>query len=343
MKTNILILVIIVSLGLNSLAQTRLSSETTLTYDQLQGGIPLNRFEIQNSIFDFKYDYKVDLVNQLPINDAFGLFFPKIISRETLVLGGALIKLGDWNQQDQLIIDLNLTKKTKHFTLYWEMGRAFGVKNQPWDFVLGRVSHRLFTVEGGILSPDQLFAPSEKNLYGWVSYHPEHFFFAAGNEINRNWFFFGTKKYKDFGNFTFVNYNRDNGNFWFRSQFGFEDVNQKFYCQENYLIAASYLVVPPFFYKHFSPMSTKGLYSLKLDGKKVGKLETYEASVGRQFGKYGQIAIGLNNENFKPERSGLVVEYYKEFSLKNFRATAELRYEQLASRFYGYITLSYKF
>lgn len=90
-------------------------------------------------------------------------------------------------------------------------------------------------------------------------------------------------------------------------------------------------------------MSTKGLYALKLDGKKVGKFETYEISLGRQFGKYGQICVGLNNENFKGDRIGAVVEYYKEFSLKNFKAIAELRYEQLTGRFYGYITLAQQF
>lgn len=323
-------------------AQTKIGLETTLTYDRFQGGIPLNRLEIQNSSFGIKYDYKVDLTNCAPANDVFGVFFPKIINREKFKLSGALIKLGDWKQNDQIIFDITAEKKFKHFLVSWEIGRAISAKTQPWDYVMSRIGHRLFTIEGGLLSPDYLFAPSSKKLYGWIAYHPKHFFLAAGNEISRNWFIFGTKKYANFGNLSFMNYDRDNGNFWFRSQFGFQNVNQAFFSQENYIIAASYLIVPPFFYKHFSPLSTKGKYSLKFDGKRIGKLESYEVSVGRQFGKYGQIAIGANNENFKPEKFGLILEYYKEFTLKNFKASAELRYEQLSSKFYGFITLAYQ-
>lgn len=343
MKIEILSIIMIFSMIMSSQGQTRFSLETTLTYDKTQGGIPLNRLEIQNPLFNIKYDYKVDLISGTTVNDVFGIFFPKIISKKGFTLGGALIKLGDWDQKDQLIIDLTLSKKTKYFNFYLELGRAIGVKNQPWDFILSRISHRLFTIEGGILSPDPLFSPSQKKLYGWIAYHPEHVFIAVGNEISRDWFLFGTKKYKNFGNISFCNYDRDNGNFWFRSQFGFKNVNQKFYSQENYLVATSYLVVPPFFYKHFSPMSTKGLYALKFDGKRIGKLETYEVSFGRQFGKYGQVCVGINNENFLPNRVGWIAEYYKEFSLKNFQAIVELRYEQLVGRFYGYITLAYQF
>jgi hypothetical protein len=336
-------LIILSGLALNSEAQIRINSETTIVYDKSQGGIPLNRLEFQHPLFSVKYDYKVDLIANKPVNDVFGIFFPKIIDKKTFNLSGCLIKLGDLNKSDQIIFDLSATQKIGTLSLSLEIGRAIGATIQPWDFVVSRISHRLFTVEGGLLSPDQLFAPSFKKLYGWIAYHPEHIFIATGNEISRNWFLFGTKKYDNFGNFSFLNYDRDNGNFWFRSQFGWQDVNQKFFSQENYLVAASYLIVPPFFYKHFSPMSTKGKYALKLDGKRVGKLEAYEISIGRQFGKYGQIAIGVNNENFKSERVGLVLEYYKEFTLKNFKASTELRYEQLNSRFYGFITLAYQF
>ncbi len=343
MKTYaVAILIIIISSIRPIEAQVRFSSETTLCYDKLQGGVPLNRLEIRNSLFNVKYDYKIDPLSNTPVDDVFGISFPKIIEHKNLVLGGTLIKLGDWNKNDRIVVDLKLKKNGKTLSFYWELGRVIGAKSEPWDFIISRISHRLFTAEGGMLSSDFLFSPSQKKLYGWIAYHPKHSFLAVGNEISRSWLFFGTKNYQRFGNFTFANYDRNNGNFWFRSQFGFRDINQKSYSQENYLVATSYLVVPPFFYLHFSPMSTKGLYALKLDGKRVGKLETYEISVGRQLGRYGQVCVGMNNENFLPNRIGWIAEYYKEFCLKNFQAIAELRYEQLTGRFYGYITLAYQ-
>lgn len=162
MKTQLLITIVVVLNSMFSFSQTRLSSETTLNYDQTQGGIPLNRFEVQNPIFNLKYDYKADLIEHLPVNDVIGLFIPEIISYKKFNLGGAFIKLGDWNQKDQLIVDLMLSDTTKHFLLYCELGRAIGVRNQPWDFVISRISHRLFTIEGKIMSSGQLFSSAEK-------------------------------------------------------------------------------------------------------------------------------------------------------------------------------------
>lgn len=332
---------ILLSLISTVYAQTKLSTETTLIFDKTQSGSPLNRLEISNPKFSLKYDYKVDLVNNTRINDVFGIFLPKLIDKPSFNFGLGLIKLGDGDRSDDILLDLSAQKKFKSLTVDLEIGRAFCVETKPWDYIMIRTTQKLFTIEGGILSPDPLFANSQKKLYGWISFHPEHCFVAIGNEISRDWFVFGTKKFKNFGSLTVADYDRKNGNFWFRSQFGFMDVNQKFYAQDNYVISSSYLIVPPFFYKHFSPMSTKGKYALKFDGRRTNKFDVYEMSFGRQFGKYGQAAIGATNENFNKERSGLLLEYYKEFTFKNFKATSELRYEQLSKKFYGFIVLSY--
>ncbi len=321
-------------------AQTKVSTETTVCHDQTQSGVPLNRLEISNPKFSFKYDYKVDLINNTKLNDVMGIFLPKLISKESFTFGAGLIKLGDGNRSDNILVDLSAQKKFKAITIDLEIGRAFSVESHPWDYIMARTSHKLFTVEGGILSSTPLYAGAENKFYGWIAFHPEHLFAAVGNEISRDWFVFGTKGFKNFGSLSVADYDRKNGNFWFRSQFGFMDVNQKFYNQDNYVISTSYLVVPPFFYKHFSPMSTKGKYALKFDGRRTNKFDVYEVSAGRQFGKYGQIAIGLTNENFNKCRTGLLLEFYKEFTLKNFKASTELRYEQLTNKFYGFIVLS---
>jgi len=346
MKKLVIILVAVITLTLNLTvkAQTKLITETTLIYDKTQGGIPLNRLEIKDPLFDIKYDYKADLITNKSVNDIFGLDIPKIIDKKTFSLGAGFIKRGDWNKDDQIILYVYGAKKFGELNWNLETGRNFGALTQPWDYVMSRVSFRNFTAEGCVTSPNQLFAPSYKKLYGWIAYHPEHVFVATGNEISRNWFFIGTKKYANFGNFTFANYDRDNGNFWFRSQFGFQDVNQNFYCQSNYLVATSYLNIPLFFYKHFAPMSTKGKYAFKFEGKRVGKLENYETSFGRQFGKYGQVALGLTSQNIPQMKSGLLLEYYKEICLYNhFKCSTEFRYEKINSRLSGFITMQYSF
>ncbi|MFA5131560.1 MAG: hypothetical protein WC467_04025 [Patescibacteria group bacterium] len=324
-----------------SWAQTKVSTETTLCHDEFQTGVPLNRLEISNPSFSFKYDYKVDLINNTRVNDVLGIFLPKLIDQKTFSFGAGLIKLGDGDRSDNILVDLSAQKKFKAITIDLEIGRAFSIESNPWDYILSRASHKLFTFEGGILSSAPLFAGSKNKLYGWIAFHPEHLFVAVGNEISRDWAVFGTKGFKNFGSLSVADYDRKNGNFWFRSQFGFMDVNQKFYNQENYIISTSYLIVPPFFYKHFSPISTKGKYTLKFDGRRTNGFDVYEVSTGRQFGKYGQVAVGCTNENFNKCRTGLLLEYYKEFTLKNFKASTELRYEQLSKKFYGFIVLSY--
>jgi len=345
MKAIIIILItsICILINTNLKAQSKLSTETTITYDKLQGGIPTNRLEIQDPLFNIKYDYKVDLINKGCINDVFGINLLKLIDQKTFTLDGGFIKLGDWNKSDQIILHLTATKKIGSLTWSLEGGRAFGVEIMPWDYVTSRISRQNFTVEGYIMSPDQLMSSSHKKLYAWAAYHPEHMFAAIGTELSRDWFFLGTKKMKDFGDFTFANYDRNNGNFWFRTQFGFQDVNQKFFEQNNYIIATSYLVLPVFFYKHFSPMSTKGLFAFKIDGRKVGKSENYEVTLGHQFGKFGQCAIGPMSQNMPTKKIGLLVEYYKEFNLyKKISGSTEFRYEQMSSRLSGYIILNYK-
>lgn len=342
MKTAIIICsIILLGLTANVYAQTKVSTETTLVFDKKQSGSPINRIELSDSKFSLKYDYKVDLVNNTRINDVFGVFLPKLINKPTFNFGIGLMKLGDGDRKDNVLLDLSAQKKFTSLTVDLEIGRAFCVETKPWDYIMVRTTQKLLTIEGGILSPDPLFTNSQKKLYGWISYHPEHYFVAVGNEISRNWVIAGTKKYDDFGALAFANYDRDNGNFWFRGQFGFTDVNQKFFEQNNYVTATSYLIVPPFFYKHFSPMSTKGKYAFKFDGRRVDKFDVYEVSFGRQFGKYGQLAVGATNENLSKERIGLLLEYFKEFTFKNFKATSELRYEQLSKKFYGFIVLAY--
>ncbi len=224
-----------------------------------------------------------------------------------------------------------------------EVGRGINSQTGPRDYIITRLSHDLVTTEVGLLSSHNYsnFDEFATYKYYWLAVHPKYIFAAVGNEVDRTWAIVGSKDLSDFGNLSFANHDRKTQDFWFRTQFGFGQVNQGFFCLDNYLTAASYLIVPPFFYKHFSPVSTKGDYGLKFDGKKVGSVEKYELAISKKFGKLGQLAVGYQRQ--VPSTNGVTIEYYKDASLGQFNTSVELRYESIYKRLSGFITASYQF
>ena len=341
-KKNILLVIFLLVLCFVNTYAQKLQTETTLQYDKAVGGVSIQRLQFDSPQISVKYDHKLDLAKKSKVNDVFGIFIPNTVKSGNFSLDLAVIKVGDWDVEDEGFIDLTATNKFKHFTATLEIGRGVNSKSGPRDYILGRLAHNFFTIEAGVMS-DHGYSDIDgfiSNKYYWGAIHPKYAFVAVGNEITRTWLLVGTKDLSSFGNLSCGDYDRKNGDFWFRTQFGFGNVNQKFFSLDNYIVSASYLILPPFFYKHFSPISTKGDYGLKFDGRRTGAVEKYELIGSRKFGEFGQLAIGWEKE--VNSNSGLILEYYKDFSFNKFRATVEMKYESLYSRFSGFITTSYE-
>lgn len=341
-KNILLVTVILVLTFVNTYAQ-KLQTETTLQYDKAVGGVSIQRMQFDSPEFSVKYDYKLDLAKKGKVNDVLGIFIPNTIKSKNFSLDLAVLKVGKWDVEDEGFFDLTAINKFKYFTVSLEIGRGVNAKSGPRDYILSRLSHDLFTIEAGVMS-NHGYSNIDgfiSNKYYWGAIHPKYAFVAVGNEITRTWLLAGTKDLSSFGNLSCGDYDRNNGDFWFRTQFGFGEINQNFFSLNNYLVSASYLILPPFFYKHFSPISTKGDYGLKLDGKKTGEVEKYELIGSRKFGKFGQLAIGWEKE--VNSNSGFILEYYKDFSLNKFKASIEMKYESLYSRLSGFVTTSYEF
>jgi len=337
---NFLVLVSIITV--NSFAQI-LKTETAFQHDDAISGISVNRFQIDGPV-NLKYDFKKDLTNQKKVDDVLGIFVPNIIESNGFSFTPGLIKLGDWEKNDEVIVDLQIANTFKEFSISAEYGIGFRNNSAPRNFGVVRLSHPMITIEGAFMSKygyKNIAELTEKKFY-WIAVHPEKFFIAIGNEVSRNWFLVGTKNYNNFGNMTFGNIDRNNNNFWVRSQFGFGDINKNFFSQENYIVASSYLMAPPFFYIHFSPISTKGTYGFKVDVQRVGEYEKWEALFARQFGQVGQIALGWQKNNL--EKSGPIIEYYNSLNINNFfQFSLELKYEEIYNRLSGYICCNYLF
>lgn len=332
----------------NTFSQTIVKTETTLTSDTGFNAVEVQRLKVKKDNFSLTYDLKLSKSGK-PVDDVFGITISKLIETKKFSLDVTGLKYGDQFNSSEYFVDVFTETKVGAFTVWLEAGLGVGPRQTPRGYFIHRVSHDLFTFEAGMVSKNSPTNLKEiaQDKYYWAAFHPEDFFIALGREIDRNWLLFGTKGQKHFGNFTFANYNNQTQEFWFRTQFGIKNANQAYFSQENYLVGTSYLVVPGFFYLHFSPISTKGEYSVKFDVKQYGKSEKIELIAGKQFGSIGHFALGTIGEglvNVPSDLSfGAVMEYFNSISLKNFSGSIELRYETQSKRGSGFLTAGYSF
>ncbi len=323
----------------SAMSQVHVSLETTLKADTTHTLVPVNRIVVNTKVVTLKYDYKANGA------DVMGVFIPKIIGDSTGELGAAVIKIGDMNGNERVALDVWGKKRFGEVSLGLEIGRMISQQYVPWDYAIVSAGYWHFTGEIGMLLHHPLYKPtnSEDARYWWLAFHPKHVYVSAGRAIDTYWGFAGTKDLNRFGTFNFFSYDVKKGDFWFKSQTGFGKINQKFFHEDLYNEATQYFCVPPFFYKHFSPLSTKGTYAVKLEGRRTGRIYNYEAMLGHIIGDdVIQIAIGANSE----VKDGKIkvapsLELYKSFKVKDFTASLEIRYDALYKALSGYAIIRY--
>lgn len=327
MKNIIAIIIVFVFCSvINQVFSQSVNLESTIKVDESGALLSVQRVEVKNSTFTLKYDYKAKG------SDVLGIIIPKIWSNSTSSLNGMIVKNGDGNN-DQFIFDVWGNKKFGKLTTMLEIGRIVSSTSEPRDIIGTRLSYSDFTAETYVVTKHQINQGLTKNdlYYAWIAYHPNKAFIALGKQDKQYWGYAGTKGFSRFGNFTFVNYQPETKNFWFKSQTAFGEINQNFFCQENYILATSYLTVPLFYYLHFSPIVTKGPLTIKVEGRQTAGLQNYEVMLGKQLGNnsFG-FAVGVNSEynknvlNLSPS-----FELYKSWKNNLGQCIVELRYDHL--------------
>ncbi len=188
---------------------------------------------------------------------------------------------------------------------------------------------------------NRLFSDNkDDSYYAWMAYHPENFFASIGISNKQYWFLGGTKNLNNFGNFVLFNYNPQNGNFWFLNQAGFGKIDQGFFNQNLYTFAMNYLIIPAFHFQHFSPVATKGTYSLKINGRRTNGVHNYELAMGKDVG-FVKMAVGINTEYIDNLRLAPSLEVYKDFRLEAIKIITELRYDFLYQNLSVYLIVRY--
>lgn len=332
MKKNIITIILTVCSFIAS-AQT-ISSETDFRVNSDGASVPMQKIQFASEKIIVKYDYK------LSGNNVLGVILPKIWHNETSDVNVMLINAGRQNSNDSYTIDIYANKSFKNFKVMIDMGRSVSKTKLPSDFAGGMISNKNFTLEAYIVTKHPLFGRKiEKSdpIYAWAAYHPENAFIALGSNNGSLWAFAGTKKLKDFGTFTAMNYDPKSKNFWIKSQSGFGEINQNFFAQETYAVAAEYLTIPLFFSRHFSPICAKGTYALKLEGKKVGKTHNYEVMISKMLSQNNiGLALGINSEYVSTLKLAPSIEAYKMLKIGGLQSTIELRYDMIYNSFSGY-------
>lgn len=338
----VVIIAVIFSLPINNFGQVKIQSETQAQLNDDYSGINIERIQLSSNVVNFKYDNKVN-VHDKKTNDIASVFSNGLVKTKDFSFDFGYIGVLDYGQSDEHFLDVYAKKQFKNISVSLELGRGVGEKQKPRDYFISRIAHQHFTIEVGALSKNgyENLSGFLENKYYWGALHNEHYFVALGNEITRTWALASTKGFKDFGNFTFGNYDRANGDYWVRSQVGVMDVNQEFFSQDNCLTSASYLIVPTFHYIWFSPMSTKGAYTFRVDAKKTGGIEKKDLMFGKQFGQAGQLAIGVQNQI--GNGNGVVAEYYNSVSIGQLLVLISLRYESLGNIGTAFLRTGYTF
>ncbi len=331
-------LLAIIGLSNHAVAQSA-NLESTIKIDTSASQVLIQRIEIITKEVIIKYDYKAK------DRDVIGLIFPTIWSDSTTTISGMAVKMGDGDRSDQYVADLWVTKQFGQFKTMLEVGRLVSLESIPWDYAGTRLSYGNFTVEAYAMGYHPVTEKLGKNdsYFGWVAFHPQHAFVGVGQQDNGYWAFAGTRNLKDFGSLSFLNYNKANGNFWFRSQSAFGEVNQNFYSLDTYIDATSYMVVPIFFYKHFSPIASKGNLAIKVDGRRTNGIQNWELIGSKKIGNdWVRLAAGINSE-FKEDKMRYApsFELYKAFTKPYGKFIAELRYDLLYNTFSAYLIVKY--
>ena len=343
MKTRILALVafVFVTFAVATSVSQTMRTETSFKAEEKAQVVEIQRFQFDMPHLFFKYDYKVNLKGK-EFKDVGMLAYTEAIKTERLLIEPYLISYGDLDNKNlEILPDVYAKYSWKKVSVSLELGAGYSKITAPRYFLLSGVYHDMFTLRFGFVSEHGPKSIKEmaSSKYAWGAFHPTNLFVALGNEEKTTWMLAGTKGFKDFGCFAFANDNRENNNYWFRAQFGIINANQAFFSQSNYYNGTDYLVIPPFFYTHFSPISTKGLYSFKVDMKKTNDVEKQELIAGRQFGQFGQIAIGYQNQ--RNLGSGVTLEYFNSVSWKGISASIELKYEHLYKRTTGFLVFGW--
>ena len=331
--------------GYQANAQIKLSTETQMINNGIGSGIPLHRTVVETKPITVKYDKTTALGNGADPVDVEAIFLNDLFSNDNTNVGAYMINVGNFNRNDEQFFGAWMSKKYDDITATLEAGKGSRATGSPREFAIGYFRSPIFSGDIAYFAQGSTFGKNEIKKYAWGAYHDKHAYVGAGRNVKINLGLLGLKGFDDFGSFTYAIRDEKTGDVRIRSQTAARNVNKSFFNSGLFNVAANYFTLPAFFTRHFSPLSTKGDLTLKLEYKKSGATgaEEREVLLGTNQTPV-QISLGINNEKKNNTSvSGLAVELYKDFNIAGIKGDVEVRYNARTKDLQTYVKAAYEF
>jgi hypothetical protein len=336
--------------GYNANAQvkpTKIATETSIVSNKDVTGVPMQRLQIGNDAWTFKYDHNFQLNNTSKPSDVGMFALNKLYNKNNTIIGAEIFPVGNYDKNQIWFVDAWISKKVGNIDLMLDYGKGFQKDKHSKDYVIATLKHPKFSVEGCLYPQGSLLDMNvEWKKYGFVSYKGDHVYASVGNKIHTTYALVGTSGLENFGNFTYINHNRETGDISLKSQTSLYGANQKFFQNSTFEMASEYFAMPAYFPIKLSPMSNKGAVAVKLEYKKTPSKGTQETEimVGSNKTPFVQVGLGVNTEyKNNSSISNVAIELYKEVKFGKFTGSVEARYNARTSTATGYVKMNYTF
>jgi len=306
-------------------------------------GVPYQRIEFGNDAWSFKYDINTKLKpTDNPVN--VGMFaLNKLYSKGKTSVGAEIFQVGKFKETDVWFVDSWVSTTIGDMSVMIDYGKGLQKDKRSKDYVIATAKNKRVSLEG-CLYPQGSFLEKgiEWKKYGFVSFKGDHAYAAVGNKINAGYVAAGVYGFKDFGTFSFGTFDRKTGDRWIKSQTAFGDVNQKFYSTATAEIASEYFAMPAYFPVHFTQLTTRGTFAIKLEYKRNKYVPETEVEIASNKTPLVQLGVGINTVYKEgAAKSSYVVEACKTVQFGDFSATAEARYNNNNQTLTGFLTMNY--
>lgn len=271
------------------------------------------RTEIKNDNLVIKHDYN--------LNNDDVLMVQANLPRD---IGVAGYNQGDWQNNNMFYLEGWKTLKLGGTDLMLLGGGGAGKDKETQAYALGKFSkENLFGVFAYFNNVSD-FSNLDESTYGFLGYDFGKAYVGAGKASTELMGFLGLKDNPDLGGFVFGKYDRKTDGWMFVSQAAAQETDESFFSKGMFDFIGQYFAIPSFFPVNFTPQTTKGTYSVKVQGAGVPGRSELEGKVGWN-NNILPVSAGVNalsTKNPGEQRRteyGPVIEVYKPIQLGNNR------------------------
>lgn len=244
---------------------------------------------------------------------------------------GGIYKIGDTGKNDLYWGYYWKKFNSGEFTFEVDGGLGLQHNNKPTYFIRGDVKNDDFSLEATWFGQEL----NRESFFGYVGWNTDNTFVSIGTAGKRLMSVSELKGFEDFGMFNYALYNPDTKVWTAKSQIALSDANQGFFTRDLVDLTSELFSTGTFHAVHFSPVMTKGEWTVKAYGHGDENETELEGMIG-YANPLLDVGIGVNH---KRNNLRAVIEAYKGVKWGDLGVHAEVRYIPSTDDVSGYVTL----